>query len=374
MSGIYIHIPFCKQACNYCNFHFSTSLKQKDALLAALHLELKTRAKDWQYPIQTLYFGGGTPSLLSAQEINELWATIQQHYPLAMALEVTLEANPDDLTKEYVQSLSSTPINRLSIGIQSFFEEDLLWMNRAHNAQQARECLEIAQAAGFDRLTVDLIYGSPTTSHEHWAANLATVFELRIPHLSCYALTVEPNTALAHQIKTGKREQVQDAHAAEQFDYLLEQVVAQGYEQYEISNFCIPPYYAQHNSNYWTGAPYLGIGPAAHSFDGQTRRWNIAHNPKYIKAVHTGHSYWETEILTVQDQHNEYLMTALRTKWGVDLKHLQQWGKTVVPQFEQQAQSYLKKGWMEKKANSYTLTNQGKFLADAIISDFFWTD
>lgn len=343
-------------------------------MLAALHIELQTRAKNWQQPIQTLYFGGGTPSLLSAQEINALWTTIEQHYTLAATMEVTLEANPDDLTQEYVASLCATPINRLSIGIQSFFEEDLLWMNRAHNAQQARECLEIAQAAGFHQLTVDLIYGSPTTSQEQWAANLAAVFELQIPHLSCYALTVEPNTALAHQIKTGKRAKVEDAHAAEQFDYLLEQVAANGYEQYEISNFCLPPHYAQHNSNYWTGAPYLGIGPAAHSFDGQTRRWNVAHNPQYIKAVNNENQYWETELLSPQDQHNEYIMTALRTKWGVNLKHLQQWGIEVEPQFEEQARKYLEREWMEKKGNTYVLTNQGKFLADAIISDFFWTD
>ncbi|MGH1335759.1 MAG: radical SAM family heme chaperone HemW [Aureispira sp.] len=374
MSGLYIHIPFCKQACNYCNFHFSTSLGQKEALLAALHLELQQRAPQWRQPLQTVYLGGGTPSILSAQEINALWATIEQYYLLAPEMEITLEANPDDLTVEYVQELRDTPINRFSIGIQSFFEEDLQWMNRAHNAQQARACLEIAQAAGFDQLTIDLIYGGPTTTHEHWAANLATVFELQVPHFSCYALTVEPNTALAHQIKTGKRAAVEDAHAAEQFDYLLAQIAAKGYEQYEISNFCRPPNYAQHNSNYWTGAPYLGVGPAAHSFDGENRRWNVAHNPKYINGITTGETYWESELLTVQDRHNEYIMTALRTKWGVDLERLKQWGTRVVPQFEAQAARYLERGWIQKKGQTYVLTNQGKFLADAIISDFFWTD
>ena len=374
LSGLYIHIPFCKQACNYCNFHFSTSLGQKEALLAAMHIELEQRAPQWRQPLQTVYFGGETPSVLSAQEINALWTTLAQHYSLTEGMEVTLEANPDDLTMDYVQELRDTPINRFSIGIQSFFEEDLQWMNRAHNAQQARACLETAQAAGFDQLTIDLIYGGPTTSHERWATNLATVFELQVPHLSCYALTVEPNTALAHQIKTGKRSAVNDAHAAEQFDYLLEQIAAQGYEQYEISNFCRPPHYAQHNSNYWTGAPYLGIGPAAHSFDGQHRRWNISHNPKYIKALTTGERYWEQELLTVQDQHNEYIMTALRTKWGVNLERLAHWGTNVVPQFEEQAKRYLERGWIQKQQQTYVLTDQGKFLADAIISDFFWTD
>jgi oxygen-independent coproporphyrinogen-3 oxidase len=374
LSGLYIHIPFCKQACNYCNFHFSTSLKQKDALLTALHLELQQRAIGWQQPLQTVYLGGGTPSLLSADEINALWRTIEQHYQLTTDMEVTLEANPDDLTPSYVQSLRDTPINRFSIGVQSFFEEDLQWMNRAHNAEQARACLEIAKSAGFEQLTIDLIYGGPTTSHERWAANLEIAFELKIPHLSCYALTVEPNTALAHQIKVGKRQAVDDAHAAEQFDYLLEQIAVQGYEQYEISNFCLPPNYARHNSNYWTGAPYLGVGPAAHSFDGQNRRWNVAHNPQYIKALDGNTIYWEEEQLTVQDQHNEYIMTALRTKWGVDINRLEQWGAEVLPAFEAQAQRYLERGWLEKRGETYVLTNQGKFLADAIISDFFWTD
>lgn len=374
MSSLYIHIPFCKQACNYCNFHFSTSLGQKETLLSALQLELQQRAQNWQGLLETVYLGGGTPSLLSAQEINDLWTTIEQYYELSVLPEVTLEINPDDLTAAYVQSLRDTPINRLSIGIQSFFEEDLQWMNRAHNAQQARICLEIAQAAGFEQLTIDLIYGCPTTSHEHWATNLAIAFELKVPHLSCYALTVEPKTALAYQIKTGKCSAVENAHAAEQFDYLLEQIAIHGYEQYEISNFCIPPHYAQHNSNYWTGGTYLGVGPAAHSFDGQTRRWNVANNTRYIKALTTGQVYWENELLTIQNQHNEYIMTALRTKWGVDLGHLQQWGAVVVSQFEVQAKRYLEQGFLQKRAQKYVLTNQGKLFADAIISDFFWID
>ena len=375
MAGLYLHIPFCRQACHYCNFHFSTSLAQRDALLQALHQELIDRAPDWQHhTFETVYWGGGTPSLLTAEELKALWNTIQQHYRLAEALEITLEANPDDLTASYLKTLSHTPINRLSIGIQSFFEEDLQFMNRAHDAQQAQDCIPLAQAAGFEQLTVDLIYGSPTTTHERWATNLQTIFDLQVPHLSCYALTVEPRTALEHQVRTGKVPPVQDEHAAEQLEYLLAQLPQQGYEQYEISNFCRPPHYARHNSNYWTGVPYLGIGPSAHSFDGTHRRWNIAHNPRYIRALQEGHPYWEIETLTPQDRHNEYLMTALRTKWGVKPEQLTQWDAQAPARFLRQATPYLQRRLLQEQNGTYTLTDQGKLLADAIISDLFWVD
>lgn len=373
MAGLYLHIPFCKQACHYCNFHFSTSLAQKEALLVALHQELRQRAPNWQnHRFETIYWGGGTPSLLTPDELNTLWDTIQTHYALEEHLEVTLEANPDDLTAAYLSGLRQTAVNRLSIGIQSFSEVDLRFMNRAHNAEQAQTCIPLAQAAGFDQLTIDLIYGTPTTSHEDWAQNLQTVFDLGVPHLSCYALTVEPRTALAHQVEKGKVSPVRDEHAAEQFDYLLTQLPLNGYEQYEISNFCRPPYYARHNSNYWTGVPYLGVGPAAHSFNGTQRRWNVAHNPRYIRALQEGTSYWEVETLSLMDRYNEYLMTALRTKWGVDSQRLAEWGALASAQFECGAQRYCAQGMMQQQGTTYTLTDRGKFLADAIISDLFW--
>ncbi|BDS13683.1 radical SAM family heme chaperone HemW [Aureispira anguillae] len=372
LAGIYIHIPFCKQACYYCNFHFSTSLRQKDELLLAIHKELverKTYLKG--QVIETVYFGGGTPSLLSAKEILQLWAVIEEHYQLKTNLEVTLEANPDDLTLDYLEALKETPINRFSIGIQSFFDNDLVYMNRAHNAAHAKECIQAAQAAGFDNLTIDLIYGTPTTSHQQWRENLRTAFELNIPHISCYALTVEPRTALAHFIEKGKTANTDDNHIAEQFEILLDEMETNGYEQYEISNFCLPGNYAKHNSNYWTGKHYLGVGPAAHSFDGESRQWNIAHNPKYIKALAQQESYWERELLTIQNQFNEYIMTSLRTKWGVRIDQLIEWGSTTKMWFEKKALTYIQEGLMEKTKQAYILTAKGKIVSDAIISDLF---
>lgn len=372
LAGIYIHIPFCKQACHYCNFHFSTSLNQKEALLAAIHQELKERRTYLEGQIiETVYWGGGTPSLLSAAEIQAIWEVIEDHYTLKENLEVTLEANPDDLTTAYLKELKTTPINRFSIGIQSFFEEDLLFMNRAHNASHAYNSIQAAQEAGFENLTIDLIYGTPTTTHERWKENLTKAFELKIPHISCYALTVEPKTALAHFVETGKVANTNDDHTADQFDILLEAMEANGYEQYEISNFCLPGNYAQHNSNYWTGKHYLGIGPAAHSFNGATRRWNIAHNPKYIKALKEGTTYWEVEVLTPENQFNEYIMTALRTKWGVRATHLEAWGKSIRVWFEKAANGFVEQKLMKHNKGVYTLTAKGKIVSDAIIADLF---
>ncbi|WMX15998.1 radical SAM family heme chaperone HemW [Aureispira sp. CCB-E] len=372
MAGIYIHIPFCKQACHYCNFHFSTSLKQKDILLEAIHKELKVRKEELAgQTVETVYWGGGTPSLLSAAEISEMWDVITKNYTLKDDLELTLEANPDDLTPAYLNALIKTPINRFSIGIQSFFDEDLAFMNRAHNASHAYTCIQAAQDAGFDNLTIDLIYGTPTTSHERWKANLNKAFELSIPHISCYALTVEPKTALAHFVKTGKAANIDDDHTAEQFEILLSEMERNGYEQYEISNFCLPNKYAKHNSNYWTGKHYLGIGPAAHSFNGRTRRWNIANNAQYINALKNDTTYWETEVLTAENQFNEYIMTALRTKWGVSARHLEGWGGNTRTWFEKEAMIFVRQGLMTKRGEVYTLTAKGKIVSDSIIADLF---
>jgi len=372
MAGIYIHIPFCKQACSYCNFHFSTSLQYKEPMLDAIAKELEQRkAYLGGQEVQTVYFGGGTPSLLTASEINRLFEVLTKHYALADKMEVTLETNPDDLTATYIRSLKGTPINRFSIGIQSFFDEDLLFMNRAHNAAHAKACIEEAQQAGFEQLTIDLIYGAPTTSHQHWEANLQWAFDKQIPHISCYALTVEPKTALEYQIRKGTVAAVEDEHAAEQFEILLAAMQANDYEQYEISNFCIPPNYALHNSNYWRGAHYLGVGPAAHSFNGTSRQWNIAHNAKYMQALKAGEGFSETEHLTIANQHNEYIMTALRTKWGVDVAKLTQWGDEKRPQFEKTAAAYIKKGLVQQANNTYVLSDAGKLIANSIIADFF---
>ncbi len=371
MAGLYLHIPFCKQACHYCNFHFSTSLKNKDAMVAAILQELALQ-KDYLggEPLETIYFGGGTPSLLSQRDLDLIFGAIFKLYPVTMAgLEVTLEANPDDLTSLKINELRSTPINRLSIGVQSFSEADLRSMNRAHNAAEALSCIQIAQQAGFENLTVDLIYGSPTTSHEQWADNLATLFKLKIPHLSCYCLTIEPKTALAHQVKKGIARPVDDEHAARQFEYLMEATERAGYEHYEISNFAQPGWHSQHNSAYWQGKKYLGIGPSAHSFNGHSRQWNVANNAAYIRSLQAGDVPFELETLTPVQRYNEYVMTGLRTIWGCSLLKIKELG--FEPHFTEGSKTFIADGTMTQNGDVLRLTKAGKFLADGIAAELF---
>ncbi len=372
MAGIYVHIPFCKQACHYCNFHFSTSVRYKAAMLESIAQELVNRKTYLQgQTIGSIYFGGGTPSLLSPNEVEQLLQVIQKNYTLAEDLEITLEANPDDLTTSYLQAIRQTPINRFSIGVQSFFENDLQFMNRAHNAQEAQRCIQLAQDQGFDNLTIDLIYGSPTTSHEQWSINLAIAFELNVPHLSCYALTVEPKTALDYQIKKGIAPTLSEDHAATQFEILLAQIAKNNYEQYEISNFCRGGFYAKHNTNYWTGVHYLGVGPSAHSFNGHSRQWNVANNAKYTAAITKQDSYFEIEELSPTNQHNEYIMTALRTKWGVQKSKIVHWDTQQKEAFDKKATQYQQQGYMLLQNEAYILTPKGKLIADNITADFF---
>lgn len=371
MAGLYLHIPFCKQACHYCNFHFSTSLKNKDAMVAAILQELALQ-KDYLggEPLETIYFGGGTPSLLSQRDLDLIFGAIFKLYPVTMAgLEVTLEANPDDLTSLKINELRSTPLNRLSIGVQSFSEADLRSMNRAHNAAEALSCIQIAQQAGFENLTVDLIYGSPTTSHEQWADNLATLFKLKIPHLSCYCLTIEPKTALAHQVKKGIARPVDDEHAARQFEYLMEATERAGYEHYEISNFAQPGWHSQHNSAYWQGKKYLGIGPSAHSFNGHSRQWNVANNAAYIRSLQAGDVPFELETLTPVQRYNEYVMTGLRTIWGCSLLKIKELG--FEPHFTEGSKTFIADGTMTQNGDVLRLTKAGKFLADGIAAELF---
>lgn len=372
-AGIYIHIPFCKKACHYCNFHFSTSLKLKDALIDALCKEIELQQDYFQQvTIGSVYFGGGTPSLLSPAEINRIIAEIRRFYTIAPDAEITLEANPDDLTEDYLKALRhDTPVNRLSIGIQSFSEEDLRWMNRAHSAAEALRSVQLALEAGFPNLTVDLIYGAPTTSDEQWAANLQTVFDLGIPHISSYCLTVEAGTALFDFVKKKKTAAPEEEKALRQFHYLMQQMREKGYDHYEISNFALPGHYAVHNSNYWKGVPYLGIGPAAHSYNGWSRQWNIAHNPKYVQAISEGKVPFEREILTEEQRYNEYVMTSLRTIWGCDTAHLAAMGGDFKNYFENKIAEFIVSGAVEKNGSIYRLTDQGKFLADAITASVF---
>ncbi|MFK7773453.1 MAG: radical SAM family heme chaperone HemW [Saprospiraceae bacterium] len=379
MSGIYIHIPFCKQACHYCNFHFSTSMKYKSEMIDAILKEIELQ-KNYlaDKSVETIYFGGGTPSLLDERELNFFFEKINQIFEVKKDAEITLEANPDDLTLEKLRLLKSTPINRLSIGVQSFSAIDLKSMNRAHNVMEAESCIQNAQSLGFDNLTVDLIYGSPTTSNEQWETNVQKLFDYKIPHLSCYCLTVEPGTALDHFVKKGKAQPVDDEKSAHQFEVLMQMMEANGYDHYEISNFAKPQKYARHNSNYWSGKSYLGVGPSAHSFDGKSRQWNIANNALYLKAVEldgtdlsSSNSRFEKEILSQEQQYNEYVMTALRTMWGCDLEKIKTWGSNFEQYFLKESEVFIANETMRRSGDRFNLTTKGKLLADNIAMELF---
>ncbi len=375
MAGLYIHIPFCKKACHYCNFHFSTSLKLKDDMLAAILIELDLQ-KDYLKGaiIETIYFGGGTPSLLTVNDLDAIFKKINSVFTVAENPEITLETNPDDLSNDYLLDLKKhTPINRLSIGIQSFSEEDLRWMNRAHNAIEAKMCIEYAQDIGFDNLTVDLIYGAPTTSDELWQRNLQTVFDYDIPHISCYALTVEEGTALHSFVAKKKTPSVSEEHQARQFEILMEQMRRNGYLHYEISNFAQPNHLARHNSNYWLGVPYLGIGPSAHSFDGTSRQWNVAHNPDYIKQLKNHKLPFTKEDLTPEQRYNEYVMTTLRTLWGCDPSVIgKRFGAHFLKYFNQKIVEFVQNETVTTDGKKYFLTDKGRLLADRISMELFF--
>jgi oxygen-independent coproporphyrinogen-3 oxidase len=375
LAGIYIHIPFCKQACHYCDFHFSTSVKNKDQLVQALVQEIILRHNDWQdEAIETIYFGGGTPSVLTVQELNDLLDAVYAHFQVIAAPEITLEANPDDLSPEYLVALSQTRINRLSIGIQSFFDADLQLMNRAHNAEQAKQSLALATQY-FDNITLDLIYGMPNLSHEKWRQNIETALSFGVPHISAYALTVEPKTALHHFIQNKQLPPLDEEAAAEHYKLLVELLEANGFVHYEFSNFGKPHYFSQNNSSYWLGKKYLGIGPSAHSFDGQSRSWNVSNNTKYIKSIEKFVLPSESEILSIHDRYNEYIMTGLRTIWGVSLAKIEsEFGLTFLNYLNKQIQSHLQNGFLKIEDGILTTTAQGKFLGDGIAADLFLID
>jgi oxygen-independent coproporphyrinogen-3 oxidase len=374
MAGIYLHIPFCKQACNYCNFHFSTSLKHKNDVLAAL---LKEAALQREYlagqEIHTIYFGGGTPSLLSEAELNSIFEVLYKHYNIQPGAEITLEANPDDLNADKLTMLAASPVNRLSVGIQSFIEADLQYMNRAHNAAEAYDSLKRAQDYGFSNMSADLIYGTPTLTDAQWEHNMNTMLELGIPHISCYALTVEDKTALDSLIAKGKMQPVHPEDAARQFTQLMSRMAAAGYEHYEISNFALPGKRSRHNSSYWQGLHYLGLGPSAHSFNTATRQWNIANNALYTKALLIEDRVpFETEVLSDNDRYNEYVMTALRTMEGIDMTRVtRQFGPEAATALAQEIAAFVTEGKVQYQAGNYSLTPAGMLFADGIASDLF---
>ncbi len=372
MSGIYIHIPFCKQACHYCDFHFSTSLKKKDELISALIKELELRKETLQnQPIETIYFGGGTPSLLTNEELSMLINEVYNNFNVIDNPEITLEANPDDLPSKRLNELTNTRINRLSIGIQSFFEDDLQSMNRAHNSEEAKECLSMATRY-FNNITIDLIYGIPNMSVEKWNENLQTAFKFGVNHISSYALTVEPKTALDSFIKKGTYPPIDEELALKHFNHLITETKKQGFVHYEISNFGKPNYYSKHNTSYWQGKPYLGIGPSAHSFNQNKRSWNVSNNTRYIKSIEQNELPSTVEILSEKDRFNEYIMTGLRTIWGISLNKIEtDFGIEFKQHLLNSIKIYLESSSLEIKEDHITATQKGKFLIDGIASDLF---
>jgi oxygen-independent coproporphyrinogen III oxidase len=390
MSGIYLHIPFCKQACHYCDFHFSTSLNKKEDIVNAIVLELHLRKNEINTPIETIYFGGGTPSLLSIEELKLLICTIYDNYKVVENPEITLEANPDDLSPLISDNISkesifkkyrSIGINRLSIGIQSFYQDDLQMMNRAHNAKEASLCLSLATQY-FDNITIDLIYGVPNMSDEKWTSNIEKALSFGVNHISSYALTVEPKTALASFIAKGKIDAPKDHVAHNHFEILVRILEKNGFIHYELSNFGKPNYFSNHNTSYWKGKSYLGVGPSAHSFNGNERSWNIANNTKYLAAIKTNMLPIERETLSLNDRYNEYVMTGLRTIYGVSFsKIIGSFGEHYITHLKSESQKFIDQGLLmivsefnsDSQCNISTLytTQKGKFLCDGIASDLF---
>jgi oxygen-independent coproporphyrinogen III oxidase len=375
MAGIYIHIPFCKKACHYCDFHFSTSMKHKGAMLAAIANELQLRSEELKaQPIETIYFGGGTPSVLTVSEIEQLLNVTRDCYEVVPEVEITLEANPDDLTVSKIKELAVTSINRLSIGIQSFFDEDLKMMNRAHTAKESLDCLKIATQY-FDTISIDLIYGIPNMSGQRWLQNLQEAFRLNISHISSYALTVEEKTALATFIANKSYPPLDENLALEHFNILVAEVAKAGFVHYETSNFAKPGAFSKHNTSYWKGVSYVGVGPSAHSFDGRTRAWNIANNTKYIKALAQDILPLEQEVLSISDRYNEYVMTGLRTVFGVSMEKVSNDFGVVYEQYlTKNMQVFLEQEVLVCKEGVLKTTTKGKFLADGIASDLFYIE
>ncbi len=371
MAGIYIHIPFCKQACHYCNFHFSTSLRFKSELITTLikETELQKNYCDGEI-IDTIYFGGGTPSLCTTEELQSILEAIQNNFNVASNTEITCEVNPDDITETTLISWKTIGINRLSIGIQSFFDDDLQWMNRAHSSQQASESLNLATKY-FDNISADLIYGTPLLTNENWKENVNRMRELNIPHLSCYALTVEPKTPLQKMILEKKKENVDLEKQATQFLFLMEWLEKAGYEHYEISNFAKPGHRSRHNTSYWQQKKYLGVGPAAHSFNGKERQWNISNNKMYIESINKGQFTFQKEVLTEVQKLNENIMTSLRTIEGLNFEKLDTKNKM---ELLKRSKKYIETGKLIMQNNHVILTANGKLFADGIAADLFFTE
>ncbi len=375
MAGIYVHIPFCKKLCYYCDFHFTVSFKNKDAVINSILKEIGLRkmylAGD---EIATIYLGGGTPSVLDRDEINAVFEAIYKNYNVSESAEITLEANPDDLSPEYLKMLyEDSPVNRLSIGVQSFRDMDLKMMNRRHNATEAISVVHNSQKAGFDNINIDLIYGIPGLDFAGWKENLAKAFLLEIQHISAYHLTFEPKTVFSRFLSQGKIKPVEESLSYRQFEWLLTQTSKQGFIHYEISNFAKEGFFSQHNTNYWRHEKYLGIGPSAHSFDLSARQWNIANNTRYVEALENDTLPFEKEIITPGIGYNDYLLTSLRTMWGAKLTHItEKYGQKFADYFIQQSGKFIANGEMVREEDDFVLSRKGKFMSDYIISDLMF--
>lgn len=377
MSGLYIHIPFCVKKCNYCNFHFSTQFNYKSQLIQAIGKELILRKNELITPIKTIYFGGGTPSILNYKELEYLFTIIKEHYNISETKEITFEANPDDLSVEYLHFLKKqTLVNRLSVGIQSFIDEDIKFMNRNHNADEAIQSIRSAQDIGFNNITIDLIYGAQTTTHERWMYTLEKAISLGIPHISSYALTVEPKTAFDAQIRKNKLPPIDEEKQAIQFEMLRNKLIEHKYIQYEFSNFGKETFFSQHNTSYWKNKPYLGIGPSAHSYNGKDKRsWNVSHNIQYLKAIEKNILNYEEEVISEKDRFNEKIMLGLRTLWGINIDELEkEFSSSLMKHFYKE----LKKLEATKKVRIsnqiVTIHPESLFFTDGIIAQFFFID
>ncbi len=370
MAGIYIHIPFCKQACSYCDFHFSTKLSNKQNVLAAIEKELEFRTNYiGTEVVETIYFGGGTPSLLSQSEIQAILKKVNDVYTVSKSAEITLEANPDDLTMAKLKELKQTSVNRLSVGVQSFFEKDLKFMNRAHNAEEAIQSIRNAKEVGFANISIDLIFGSQTTSNEMWQQNLDTFFDLEVNHLSAYSLTVEEKTALAHQVAKGKVENVDDEKNYHQYLMLQGAIKENDFEQYELSNYCKNEAYSKHNTSYWQNKKYLGVGPSAHSFDGVSRQWNVRNNTLYINGINNNKPFFEKEELSEIDRYHEYLITSLRTKWGINKSTVENdFSDYIIEHFNKRS-NLINKSIVDLSANFLKIKPEFLFQSDEVVRE-----
>jgi len=376
LAGIYIHIPFCKKACVYCDFHFSTSMKNKSELIECINKELAEQKSYLETnQIKTIYFGGGTPSVLNQSELSSILTTIEKEFEVLPDAEITLEANPDDLTQEKLWMIRESGVNRLSIGIQSFVARDLAFMNRSHTILQATNAIKYAKEIGFDNITIDLIYGIPSLSEQEWKRNIKKALNLEVNHISAYCLTSEESTAMHHDIAQGKYELPSEEITSQQFTTLVEMLAENGYEQYEISNFSKRGHNSKHNSSYWKQTHFLGVGPSAHSFNGKTRRWNVSNNARYIKGAKENNWVAEEEELDQQTRYNEYVMTSLRTSWGIDLTFIKDnFEPKFALHFVKESKRFVLDNSIVQAGTNFTLSQSGKLLADRISSELFWVE